>query len=95
MRNIRTDLALENHEAFKDSAKELNGVTLTDKSVKGLKISHVEIKTEEAAKSMQKPIGNYITLETPDLRYIDKKQYEKIVKAIFINKLYFYIIITT
>lgn len=80
MRNIRTDLALENHEHFTESAEHCKGVNVYDKSHKGVTITHVEIQTEEAAKSLGKPVGNYITLEFPDLRYIDKKFYERIVK---------------
>lgn len=80
MRSIRTDLALENHEHFTETAESCRGVSVYDKSHKGVTITHVEIQTEEAAKSLGKPVGNYITLEFPDLRYIDKKFYERIVK---------------
>ncbi len=82
MSNIRTDLALETHEYFTESAQNLDGVTVYDKSIKDIEITHVEIKTEDAASKMGKPIGNYITLSTPDLRYIDKKLYERIVRKI-------------
>ena len=82
MRNIRTDLALETHEQFQETAERLSGVNVFDKSVKDIEITHVEIETEEASKKMGKPIGNYITLSTPDLRYIDKRLYERIVKHI-------------
>lgn len=82
MSNIRTDLALETHEYFTESAQNLDGVNVYDKSTKDIEITHVEIKTEDAANKMEKPIGNYITLSTPDLRYIDKKLYERIVRKI-------------
>jgi len=82
MRNIRTDLALETHEQFCESAEHLSGVDVYDKSIKDIEITHVEIKTEDAASKMGKPIGNYVTLKTPDLRYIDKKSYERIVRKI-------------
>ncbi len=82
MRNIRTDLAIETHEQFCETAQKLAGVDIYDKSVRDIEITHVEIKTEEAAEQMKKPIGNYITLSTPDLRYIDKRLYERIVKTV-------------
>lgn len=82
MSNIRTDLALETHEYFTENAQNLDGVSIYDKSTKDIEITHVEIKTEDAAAKMGKPIGNYITLSTPDLRYIDKKLYERIVRKI-------------
>lgn len=82
MKNIRTDLAMETHQLFTENAEELTGVNVYDKSVKDIDITHVVIETEEAAQKMGKPIGNYVTLQTPDLRYIDKKLYEKICRQI-------------
>ncbi len=82
MRNIRTDLALETHEHFTENAQQISGVLLHNRSVKDIKITHVEVKTDEGAKKIGKPIGNYITLEFSDLRYIDNKTYERIVKQI-------------
>lgn len=82
MSNIRTDLALETHEYFTESAQNLDGVNIYNRSTKDIEITHIEVKTEDAAAKMGKPTGNYITLSTPDLRYIDKKLYERIVKKI-------------
>lgn len=82
MRNIRTDLAIETHENFTETAESISGVSVYDKSVRDIKITQVTIETEEAAEKMGKPIGNYVTLSVPDLRYIDRKLYERIVKQI-------------
>ncbi len=82
MQNIRTDLALENHEYFTETAEKLPGVSVYNKSMKDIKVTQIEIETEEAAKEMGKPIGTYITLEFSDLRYIDKKVYERLIKQI-------------
>ena len=82
MKNIRTDLALETHQYFTETAEELSGVNVQNKSVKDIDITHVFIETEEASLKMGKPIGNYTTLQLPDLRYIDKKLYERICRQI-------------
>lgn len=82
MKNIRTDLALETHQHFTETAENLSGVNVYDKSVKDINITHVSIETEEASSKMGKPIGNYITLQLPDLRYVDKKLCEKICRQI-------------
>lgn len=82
MNYTRTDLALETHESFTEKAEELQGVKVINKSVKDIDITHVTIETDKAAEKMGKPIGNYITLQLPDLRYIDKKLYEKICKQV-------------
>lgn len=80
--SIRTDLALEMHEYLCEQAEELSGVVLEDKSQGNLKISHVVVENPIAAQKIGKPMGNYITVETPDLRFIDKKDYEKICKTV-------------
>jgi len=82
MNYTRTDLALETHESFTENAEQLQGVKVVDKSTKDAKITHVIIETDNAAQKMGKPIGNYITLQLPDLRYIDKKLYAKICKQV-------------
>ncbi len=82
MNNIRTDLALETHEYFTENAEKIPGVSVHNSSTKELKVTHVEIETEEGAKKIGKPIGNYITFETSDLRYISKKEHLAIVRRI-------------
>ena len=82
MSNIRTDLALETHELVKGENSTLSGVSQYDKSTKDIKITHVIIENSDAAEKLGKPEGNYITLETKDLRYIDTKEYEKLCKKI-------------
>lgn len=82
MKNIRTDLALETQKLFTEKAEEISGVKVIDKSVRDIEITQVSIETEEAALKMAKPVGNYVTLQTPDLRYIDNKIYEKICRQI-------------
>ena len=82
MKNIRTDLALETHEHFTETAEKISGVNVYNNSTKDIKITHVEIETDDAAEKMGKPVGNYITLEFSDVRYLDKKIYERIVKQI-------------
>ena len=80
--SIRTDLALEMHEYLCEQAEELSGVVLEDKTQGNLKISHVKVENPISAQKIGKPMGNYITVETPDLRFIDKNEYEKICKTV-------------
>ncbi len=81
MRTVRTDLALETHELLMEAAEELTGITVTDESEDSIKVTSVCVKDKEAERRINKPIGTYVTLETPDLRYIDKTLYEKICKC--------------
>lgn len=82
MQNIRTDLALEAHAYMLETGGELSGVKLSERNEYEIKVTHVAVEEENAAKKIGKPIGNYITLELPDLRYIDKTIYENACKAI-------------
>lgn len=66
---LRTDLALEVKESFPNDQVEINGVRLTETYQKeiDLKISTVCIQTASGAAAMKKPMGSYITLESPTL----------------------------
>lgn len=58
---VRTDLAIE---FAADKQRPISGVESTCYKEKGVKVSTVEIKTEEAANTLGKPKGKYITLES-------------------------------
>lgn len=68
--NIRTDLAIEIRESYEGTNVEIKGVVLeeTYREENNLKITKVLIETEEGAKAMGKPMGNYITFESMNLR---------------------------
>jgi len=62
----RTDLALEAHEIWSESAQEqteLSGVMAQDKTVGGFNVTTVRILDENGAQELGKPMGTYITLE--------------------------------
>lgn len=67
MNKIRTDLAIENREMVSEKQKEIPGVDVKVQSNSGIKITDVEILDSKGSKIMDKPIGNYITLEFKDL----------------------------
>lgn len=89
--NIRTDLALEIRESFEEDNVEINGVILTEEVNKNkeIRISIVEILNEDGAKAMKRPIGHYITIESPKLNEDDEsynKETSKIIKK-YLKKL--------
>ena len=57
--SVRTDLALEEKERFESDNVEISGVVLEEEydEEKELKVSRVEIRTENGAKAMGKPAG--------------------------------------
>ena len=70
---IRTDLALEATESFAERDTELRGVEIQEdyNEEKDIRTTIVKITTENGAKAMGRPQGNYITIEAPDLSASD------------------------
>lgn len=71
--SVRTDLALEEKERFESDDVEIQGVVLEENydEEQELRVTRVEIRTENGAKAMGKPVGTYLTLETPNLALPD------------------------
>ena len=73
-KRIRTDLALETTERFAQENTEIRGVEIQEDydEEKDIRTTIVKIVTENGAKSMGRPQGNYITIEAPDLSNADE-----------------------
>lgn len=68
MYQVRTDLALEAREKFQEDNVEIKGVRLEEEqAADDIHISSVIIETENGAKAMGRPKGNYVTLEAPNM----------------------------
>lgn len=78
--SVRTDLALEEKERFESDNVEISGVVLEENydEEKELRVTRVEIQTENGAKAMGKPTGTYLTLETPNLALPDEDAHMEI-----------------
>lgn len=89
-KNIRTDLALEGHELFKQQAMkqvlkergEPPGVDVVNAGNDDIRITRVKVTSAEGEQSIGKPMGNYITLEVPGLKYHDQELYENTCKEL-------------
>ena len=72
MINVRTDLAVEAREIYKEeNKKDAEGVIVEELEDEGTKITKVEILNEEAARDIGKPVGTYITLDIPEFTAYD------------------------
>lgn len=83
---FRTDLAIERKEIFDEEqggAQELNGVIM-DKKVydEDIVATRIEIKDELGAKQLEKPCGNYITLEVEGILEEKERIIERAGKAL-------------
>lgn len=80
----RTDLALEVRESFPEDDVEIKGVELDEKTYLDgrIRLTTVAIKNEQGQEQMNKPMGNYITIEfTSKEKYDDKEEKEKTRKT--------------
>lgn len=77
---VRTDLAVEERESFKDDAVEIPGVELSTETKEEavIHVTKVVIKNKEGSKLMRKPIGMYITLEAPELAFADEDYHREV-----------------
>lgn len=69
-----TDLAVEIQEECSGRQGEIPGVVLEQykEDDKCIRVTKIQIKTADGAKSMGRPIGNYMTLESADKEHSDE-----------------------
>ena len=82
MYNFRTDLALERRDIYKESNNikgEIDGIISEEEEVsKTIKVTRVNVVNENGAKSIQKPIGTYTTIDVEKMRNITEEEISKI-----------------
>ena len=102
---MRSDLIIEanslemgkvvNERIVSDKNVEVSGVAVKEvwNEDRSMKVTTIEICTEEGAKVMERPIGTYITMELPELLQEEEelkekaeKELEKQLRALFANK---------
>lgn len=77
--SIRTDLALEAHEVCREEAKkkeEIDGVSVDIDKEENITVTKIKITNQKGEEAIGKPKGNYITIESPNLKY-DISEYER------------------
>ena len=82
--SVRTDLALEEKERFESDNVEIPGVILEEDydEEREIRVTRVQIETENGAKAMGKPIGTYITLEAPKLSDPDEDYHREVSETL-------------
>ena len=82
MYNFRTDLALERRDIYKETNNikgEIDGIISEEEEVsKTIKVTRVNVVNENGAKSIQKPIGTYTTIDVEKMRNITEEEISKI-----------------
>ena len=75
---IRTDLALEAQELYRENAKkeaEIDGVETEISRTGNVSVTKIQITNEHGAAALGKSIGSYVTIEAPDLKF-NEQDYE-------------------
>lgn len=82
--HIRTDLALEASENLKGCKGEVSGISVTEDydPQKDIKLTKITVETKNAARKIQKPMGNYITIEAPRMQEADEDYHREIAKCL-------------
>ncbi len=77
----RCDLAIEAHEMLSAGSNgefSVRGVNVEEDNSEGyIKVTRVRVDTEDGARELGKPVGNYITIEMPARFYGQQEIYEK------------------
>lgn len=79
----RTDLALEQREILREGQpddSEIGGVEIETEEIGDITVTWVKIVNEEGSNAMGKPMGNYITIESPAMKDNDAESHEEIIK---------------
>ncbi|MGR6836242.1 GPR endopeptidase [Syntrophomonas erecta] len=80
--NIYVDLAIEAQELIRGTAdREVEGVVEDVKELENIKINTITITNQMASQTMGKPVGTYVTIESPPLKINDPYVKEEIIQA--------------
>lgn len=84
MYNIRTDLAIEARDIYKESSKldDIPGIESEEEDRGNISITRVRVVNEEGEQAIGKKVGMYITIETPALRKNNPEESEKITNIL-------------
>lgn len=83
MYNFRTDMAVERNEIYKKQnslAEGIDGIENNNEIIKDIEISKVKITNENGANALEKPVGNYITLDVKEIKNADEERIEEIAE---------------
>ena len=85
MLTVRTDLAVEAHALWRESAGEttrLKGVAAREEQAEGMTVTRVEILDQEGARALGKPEGTYLTLDVSPLWRREEDAFPRVVRAV-------------
>ncbi len=83
MYQIRTDLAIENREIYKNERNEdSKGINLEKEENESYIITRIKGLNKEGSENLHRPIGNYITIDVPKLNKSDEDLKDEISQVV-------------
>lgn len=80
--NLNVDLAVEARDLVRgDADREIQGVEEKVEKLEQIKITTIDIKEPQAAQTMGRPVGTYVTIESPPLKINDPYVKQEIIEA--------------
>jgi len=85
--NFRTDMADERVDTYKrvHNLSEIEGIKVESKSLGKINTTIVDVLNNNGKAAVGKDIGKYITIEVPNMEYIEEKEKEDIIEEISNN----------
>ena len=85
--NFRTDMADERVDTYKKvhNLTDVDGIKVTSKSDNSITTTIVDVLNKNGEMAVSKKIGKYITIEVPDIVYVDESEKEDISNEISNN----------
>ncbi len=83
--DFRTDMALERRDLYKKAnniEKEIDGIECEEENIDDIKVTKVRVINEQGEEAIQKPIGNYITIDVKRINNIEIEKEDKIVQVL-------------
>lgn len=83
--DFRTDMAVERRDLYRKAnciENEIDGVECQEEEMEDIKITRVAITNSQGEQALQKPIGNYITIDVKKINNIATEKEDKIVEVI-------------
>ncbi len=83
--DFRTDMAVERRDLYRKANNiedEIDGIECEEEEIEDIKITRVSVTNETGQTALQKPIGNYITIDVKKINNIETEKEDKIVEVI-------------
>lgn len=83
--DFRTDMAVERRDLYRKANNietEIDGVECEEEEQEDIRVTRVKISNEKGQEALQKPIGNYITIDVKRINNIEPEKEDKIVEVI-------------